>query len=158
MTDTVPATRDMARAFLWMGIAFLALALSVTTATLLRGFSPHGEASVVLVEWTGRQFSKPRRVEMAFTVLDPAGNAATIEAGHSYRGEVGIGMWEKTPRPGDHLRVYLPPDDIPRLVPIDSATEAWANVGVLPWFWLIGLLWLFVAAALHRGLPGPKPK
>jgi len=157
MTRPVPATSDMARGFFWMGIAFLALAVSITTATLLRSVTPPGEPSEVLVEWTGRQFGKPRRVEMAFTVTDPAGNAAALESGHHYRGEVGLGMWGRVPRPGERLQLYLPPDTIPQLVPVDGTTEARAGLGVLPWFWLMALLSFGVAAALRAGPKRPGP-
>ncbi|MBX9596515.1 MAG: hypothetical protein K2X46_19265 [Roseomonas sp.] len=153
MTQPALTTRDLTRRFLWGGVAFLALALIATGVVLRHAVTQPGEPSEVLVEWTGRQFGKPRRVEMAFTVTDPAGNAATIEAGHRYRGQVGLGMWGQVPSPGDRLQVHLSPDRIPELVPIDGRTEARASLGVLPFFWLLALLWLFVAGALHWGLP-----
>ncbi len=158
MTEPAPATRALTWGYLWGAIAPLVLALIITGIVLHQASKHPGEPSEVLVEWTGRSFNKPRRVEIAFIVTDPAGNAATIEAGQRYRGEVGLGMWGKVPSPGDQLRVYLPPDRIPELVPVDGTTGARGSLAILPFFWLLALLWLFVAAALHRGLPGPKPK
>ncbi len=158
MTPPALTTRELTRRFLWGGVAFLALALIATGVVLRQAFTHPGEPSEVLVEWTGRQFGKPRRVEMAFIVTDPAGNAATIEVGQRYRGEVGLGMWGKVPSPGDRLQVHLPPDRIPHLVPLDGRTEARASLGVLPFFWLLALLWLFVAGTLHWGLAKPRHK
>jgi hypothetical protein len=153
MTPPAPTMRDLTRRFLWGGGAVLALALIATGVVVRQAVRHPGEPSGVLVEWTGRQFNKPRRVEIAFIVTDPAGNAATIEAGQRYRGEVGLGMWGKVPSAGDQLRVYLPPDRIPELVPVDGTTGARGSLAILPFFWLLALLWTFVAAALHWGLP-----
>ncbi|NGM19181.1 hypothetical protein G3576_04080 [Roseomonas stagni] len=158
MTKPAPMTRNLTWGFLWGAIAPLLLALIITGIVLRQASTHPGEPSEVLVEWTGRSFSKPRRVEMAFIVTDPAGNAATIEAGQRYRGEVGLGMWGKVPSAGDQLRVYLPPDRFPELVPVDGRTAARGTLAILPFFWLMALLWLFVAAALHWGFSSTKPK
>lgn len=88
-------------------------------------------------------------LSQAFTVIVPA---PTVEAGYRYRGQVGLGMWGKVPSPGDQLRVYLPPDRIPELVPVDGRTEARGTLAILPFFWLLAVVWLFVASALHWGL------